>query len=313
VIPILDPDHPGFPPSRTQVLASSRRGVRAGLLKDSLARAEGLGPCDPGVSLPSRTSGRGAGTGKSGVEKPERARGVEIWQAQRVERSVARDQSHRARIANHRVLAKREIAGWANATSVGREKQLAGVECVASQENATDAFGCCGPSGLADRARSLFMAVSTNLGSIPTRTQMGVLLVVAGPAARILSPSPNATNGASSATRREVGVTDFDCGAGDVRLRRYPTARWVAPLPVERFRGPTPLLRARHFEGQEDPEAVTRTEDNQPARRRGEWARDRGSRAFRPAFTPDDASTHRKPTAAIRTQPATAQARGTRT
>jgi len=33
-------------------------------------------------------------------------------------------------------------------------------------------------------------------------------------AARILSPSPDATNGASCATRREARVTGFDCGAG---------------------------------------------------------------------------------------------------
>jgi len=37
---------------------------------------------------------------------------------------------------------------------------------------------------------------------------------VAGPAARILDPSPDATNGVSCATRREAGVTGFDCGAG---------------------------------------------------------------------------------------------------
>ena len=36
----------------------------------------------------------------------------------------------------------------------------------------------------------------------------------AGPAARILNPSPNATNGAIRATRREAGATGFDCGAG---------------------------------------------------------------------------------------------------
>jgi hypothetical protein len=36
----------------------------------------------------------------------------------------------------------------------------------------------------------------------------------AGPAARILNLSPNATNGAICATRREAGATGFDCGAG---------------------------------------------------------------------------------------------------
>ena len=43
----------------------------------------------------------------------------------------------------------------------------------------------------------------------------------AGPAARILNPSPNATNGAICATRREAGSTGFDCGAG-----------WGAPVPA---------------------------------------------------------------------------------
>jgi hypothetical protein len=38
---------------------------------------------------------------------------------------------------------------------------------------------------------------------------------VAGPAARIPGPSPNATNGAiSCATRREAWVTGLDCGVG---------------------------------------------------------------------------------------------------
>jgi hypothetical protein len=44
----------------------------------------------------------------------------------------------------------------------------------------------------------------------------------AGPAARILSPSPNATNGAIRATRREAWVTGFDCGAGGGISRALP-------------------------------------------------------------------------------------------
>jgi hypothetical protein len=48
--------------------------------------------------------------------------------------------------------------------------------------------------------------------------------VVPGPAARILSPSPIATNGTTCATRREAGVTGFDCGAGGVLLPRYTPA-----------------------------------------------------------------------------------------
>jgi hypothetical protein len=45
----------------------------------------------------------------------------------------------------------------------------------------------------------------------------------AGPAARILSPSWNATNSATRATRREAGVTGVDCGASAVVLRALPT------------------------------------------------------------------------------------------
>jgi hypothetical protein len=40
------------------------------------------------------------------------------------------------------------------------------------------------------------------------------------------TPSPNATNGAICATRREAGVTGFDCGAG--AYGRYPTGPVVA-------------------------------------------------------------------------------------
>lgn len=70
----------------------------------------------------------------------------------------------------------------------------------------------------------------------------------AGPAARILSPSPAPTNGASCATRREAGVTGFDRGAGAVLLRALPhrpgglvsirlNARGLQPLCLSR--GPT--------------------------------------------------------------------------
>src|ERR1700729_3237333 len=44
----------------------------------------------------------------------------------------------------------------------------------------------------------------------------------AGPAARTLTPNPEATNGASCATWRGAWVIGFDCGAGVVCLRRYP-------------------------------------------------------------------------------------------
>jgi len=46
----------------------------------------------------------------------------------------------------------------------------------------------------------------------------------AGPAARILGPSPDATDGVTRATRRGTGVTGFDCGAGAYFLRRRVTS-----------------------------------------------------------------------------------------
>jgi len=46
---------------------------------------------------------------------------------------------------------------------------------------------------------------------------------VAGPAARILNPSPDATDGASGATRREACVTGLTAGPVPDSYRRYPT------------------------------------------------------------------------------------------
>jgi hypothetical protein len=74
----------------------------------------------------------------------------------------------------------------------------------------------------------------------------------AGPAAGTVNPSPNATNGAIRATRREAGVTVFDCGAGGVFLyRRYPPTRWPRRY-VSNARGSSHLfLRApiKHRDG----------------------------------------------------------------
>jgi hypothetical protein len=59
--------------------------------------------------------------------------------------------------------------------------------------------------------------------------------VAAGPAARTLSPNRNATDGATCATRREAGVTGFDCGAGAVPLKGdIPPARWFRPHLIDR-------------------------------------------------------------------------------
>lgn len=49
----------------------------------------------------------------------------------------------------------------------------------------------------------------------------------AGPAARTLTPSPDATNGATCVTRHGVWVTGFDCGAGSYVLGVIPPARWT--------------------------------------------------------------------------------------
>src|SRR5437868_8689690 len=64
-------------------------------------------------------SGAGEAAAPLGIEnRAERARGVKIWEAQPVERPVAGDQSHRAPVANRRVVAKRDVAGVAHRPSV---------------------------------------------------------------------------------------------------------------------------------------------------------------------------------------------------
>jgi hypothetical protein len=56
---------------------------------------------------------------------------------------------------------------------------------------------------------------SGNLSALQhTRGRIEVLSRVAGPAARILSPGPDATNGAKHATRRGTRATGFARGAG---------------------------------------------------------------------------------------------------
>jgi hypothetical protein len=53
---------------------------------------------------------------------------------------------------------------------------------------------------------------------------------VAGPVARILSPSPSATNGATRATGREAWVT-LTPGPVPDSYRRYPTGPVASSLP----------------------------------------------------------------------------------
>ena len=90
--------------------------------------------------------------------------------------------------------------------------------------------------------------------------------------------SLTATDGASCVTRREAWATGFDCGAGRFVYRHY-----ISPVASVRSgqnaRGFSPSsLRAIPTEGWESVKTMTRTEHGQAARRRGELARDRGSR-----------------------------------
>src|ERR1700722_17237615 len=71
----------------------------------------------------------------------------------------------------------------------------------------------------------------------------------AGPAARILSPSANATSAATRATRREAGVTGFDCGAGGVLLPALSTVSVAASLPDQRLRTCLSSLRVDRSTG----------------------------------------------------------------
>ena len=76
-----------------------------------------------------------------------------------------------------------------------------------------------GPAGIQE---ALQVAASRDAYFIPSAfgvaaTQgpaIGVESKVSWSCGQILSPSPNATDGASRATRREAGATGFDCRAG---------------------------------------------------------------------------------------------------
>lgn len=100
---------------------------------------------------------------------------------------------------------------------------------------------------------------------------------MSGPAARILNPSPNATNGATCATRREAWTTDFDCGAGPVPLPGVtPPVRWSRRYP-RTLEGLLALPREPNGETGRLKTVTHRTRDFLE-RRRDELNRDRGSR-----------------------------------
>ena len=102
----------------------SLRGLKSGLQHVGVGQ---VAACGGEWSLGSQ----GEAAALLGVEnRAERARGVEIWQAQPVQRPVARHQGHRAPVANRCVVAKRDIAGVAHAASVAPEGPL--TRCVVS-------------------------------------------------------------------------------------------------------------------------------------------------------------------------------------
>ena len=96
------------------------------------------------------------------------------------------------------------------------------------------------------------------------------------------APSPNATNGATSATRRETGVTGFACGAGAVPLRRDPTGLVASSQFASTPGGSSPLpSRADPTEGPEGWTMATRRSQSTvdlARRRRGGLNRADGNR-----------------------------------
>jgi hypothetical protein len=62
-------------------------------------------------------------------------------------------------------------------------------------------------------------------------------------------PSPNATDGAICATRREAWATGFDCGAGAVLLGAYRTGSVDASQSGSPRGGSSPLPSADPREG----------------------------------------------------------------
>ena len=104
---------------------------------------------------------------------------------------------------------------------------------------------------------------------------MGVQSFVSRPCGPDFTPSPNATNGVFSATRREVWVTGFDCGAGVLLYRRALAGAVASAQSAGMPRFSPSSLRAVSTEGSEGVKMM-RTDDDRVARRRDERARDRG-------------------------------------
>ena len=92
--------------------------------------------------------------------------------------------------------------------------------------------------------------------------------------------SPNATDGAICATRREAWATGFDCGAGAVLLGVYAAGSVDASQYGSPRGGSSPLPSADPREGREGLKLMLRTEHDRAARGRGGLTWDRGSLRF---------------------------------
>jgi hypothetical protein len=101
---------------------------------------------------------------------------------------------------------------------------------------------------------------------------------VAGPAARILSPSPDATDGATAPRGARRGLLVLTAGPVRYFYGRYPADSWTRPNLIHRARVLALFLPRDPIEGRESLKTMPRTEHNWAARRRGELTRDRGSR-----------------------------------
>jgi hypothetical protein len=142
--------------------------------------------------------------------------------------------------------------------------------------------GVTGQSGWPSRASSgahRVAAFATNF-RIGTHTRRNRSSVSRGwPCGQNTQPKPECHQQRFQRYEAGGGVTGFDCGAGDVLLGATPPAG-ARVLLKSRSEVLALFCRAAQIEGQEGMRPMTRTRDNQAARRLGESARDRGSRAF---------------------------------